>query len=92
MNLRLIVFVVAWSAATIAALTIGQLYEWPDNVHIRYGIPLTYAVHTVVTILGAADHWSVDTNILAFDLAIWMAGLVTGVALLSRQKTRDGHT
>lgn len=91
MNIRLTVFAIAWSVAAIAALTIGQLYEWPDNVHIRYGIPLTYAVHTVVTIVGATDHWTVDTTILAIDLAIWMAGLVAGVILLSRHKTDNKH-
>lgn len=59
-------------------MTHGQLYEWPDFVHVRYGFPFTYSVHTVVTITGPANLWSVDVVLLAADLSLWLAGLVAG--------------
>lgn len=81
--LRLLLFNLAWSALTVFSMTYGQLYEWPDFVHVRYGFPFTYAVHTVVTITGPANLWSVDVVLLAADLSLWLAGLVAGNILLT---------
>ncbi|MEM4363448.1 MAG: hypothetical protein QXT90_05335 [Candidatus Caldarchaeum sp.] len=82
MQLRVVVFAAVWSGLTTASVTVGQLYEWPDFVHVRYGVPFAYAVHTLSTIAGPADFWMVDMASLTADLVLWLAGLVCGVALL----------
>jgi hypothetical protein len=35
-------------------------YDWPDFAHIDYGLPLKWATHTLVTIAGPANTWTVD--------------------------------
>ncbi len=82
MSFRVTAFMVVWSVLAVFSLTRGQLYEWPDFVHVRYGIPFTYAVHTLSTLVGPADVWMIDINSLMFDLVLWFAGLVCGVAFL----------
>jgi hypothetical protein len=31
-------------------------YDWPDFVHIDYGLPLKWATHTLVTIAARQTH------------------------------------
>ncbi|MEM4186634.1 MAG: hypothetical protein QW801_05090, partial [Candidatus Caldarchaeum sp.] len=71
-----------WSGLTTASITVGQLNEWPDFVHVSYGVPFTYAVHTLATFAGPADAWTVDMTSLTADLLIWLTGLVCGITLL----------
>jgi hypothetical protein len=64
------------SAIMIAALTWGTRYNWPDNVHVRHGLPLTWGIHTLVTIVGPVDTWSVNLTLLILDLAIWLGLMI----------------
>jgi len=87
---RFLLFSVVWFFLMVLCLTFGQLHAWPDFVHVRYGFPLTYAVHTVNTFAGPADFWTVDMSLLAADLVIWLAGYVVGSFLIlsyPRKKT-----
>ena len=72
--LRAIPIVIALIALT--TLVWGERYNWPDNVHVRHGLPLTWGIHTLVTIAGPADFWNVDLVNLVLDLFFWFA-LVT---------------
>ncbi|MCX8201657.1 MAG: hypothetical protein N3H84_06090 [Candidatus Caldarchaeum sp.] len=79
-----LLFGLTWSTLTVFAMTYGQLYTLPDFVHVRYGIPFTFAIHTKATIAGPADLWAVDMGLLAANLIIWLAGLVVGNIFLTR--------
>lgn len=76
------------SAITIAALTWGTRYNWPDYVHVRHGLPLTWGVHTLGTIVGPVDTWSVNLTSLLLDLVLWL-GLMIMFDLFLGRKARD---
>jgi len=60
----------------------GTSYNWPDFVHVRHGLPLTWGVHTFVTIVGPVDSWSVSTQNLILDLVFWVGFLLLAPFLL----------
>ena len=64
------------SVITIFALTWGVRYSWPDNIHVRYGFPLTWGIHILVTIQGPVDVWRVSLVALVVDLVFWIGILV----------------
>lgn len=73
----------SWTVASLAGMAYGNLLSWPDYVHVNYGFPLTFAVHTLSTIAGPADTWDVELGALSVDLAFWLAGmavLLVGIA------------
>lgn len=80
----MVLIVVALCGAETASIGLGVEYEWPDNVHVRYGFPLTWAVHTRVSILGPVDRWEVSIPFLVADLLIWNASTVLATVLLLR--------
>jgi hypothetical protein len=84
MRKRLVVlcFMVVWAFLTVAALLCGFRYDWPDNVHVDYGLPLTWATNTVSTIAGPANLWDVSVTNLMVDLIFWLAIIVAAVALM----------
>lgn len=57
----------------LIALAWGVRYDWPDNVHVRHGLPLTWGTHTLVTIAGPANVWRFDFVNLILDLGFWLA-------------------
>jgi hypothetical protein len=69
--LRAIPILVAFFA--LIAIAWGVRYDWPDNVHVRHGLPLTWGTHTLVTIAGPANIWRVDFVNLILDLVLWLA-------------------
>ena len=66
-------FLVAWASLTVVAVTWGTRFDWPDNVHTDYGLPLVWSTQTLSTIVGPANLWTVDTTVLMIDLAFWLA-------------------
>jgi len=70
---------------TIIALTWGTSYNWPDFVHVKHGLPLTWGVHTLSTIVGPVDTWEVNLTALTLDLALWLALILLATAYLSRK-------
>ena len=86
----LLVLIVA--IAAFLALTWGIYYQWPDYVHVDYGIPLTWATHTLSTILGPpAAPWGVDVASLQVDLAFWLILIIVAViAGRKLEKLRSG--
>ena len=83
------VFMAFWILLTVAALSWGFEYNWPDYQHVDHGLPLTWATHTLSTIAGPADTWSVDLSALAIDLALWLATMTLIVAVLLYKFRRD---
>lgn len=75
-------FVVIWVVFTILALLWGFRFDWPDAVHINYGVPLVWAIHTLSTIAGPVDEWMVDLFALLVDLIFWLGIMVVAVALM----------
>jgi hypothetical protein len=73
---------VAWLAITFVGLLWGFAYNWPDNVHIDYGFPLTWATNTTSTIAGPADIWSVNLFNLLVDLMFWLGMMVAVVGVM----------
>jgi hypothetical protein len=71
-----------WAFLTATALLWGFRYDWPDNVHVDYGLPLTWGTNTVSTIAGPADLWDVNVSNLMVDLIFWLAIIVAAVALM----------
>lgn len=70
---------VLMSVVCVLALTWGFAHNWPDNAHVRYGFPLTWGTHTLSTIQGPVDVWSVNVSSLVIDLLIWL-----GLTILSQ--------
>jgi len=75
--------IVIWTALTIAAVTWGFTFNWPDYVHVDYGYPLVWATHTLVTIAGPVDKWNVNLSALVTDLIFWLGLMTIAVALTS---------
>lgn len=68
------------SAIAVAAICWGLEYDWPDNVHVDYGLPLAWGVHTLNTIAGPVDRWRVD--VVALALVVWLGLILCASALL----------
>ncbi len=71
----------AWAIVSVVNMTYGTVVNWPDFLHANFGFPLTYATHTLNTIMGPADKWSVDVGALTADLAFWFIGMFAMVLL-----------
>ena len=67
-----IIIVVIGGLLSIFALTYGIRINWPDYVHVRYGFPLVWGIHTLVTIIGPVDVWEVNLKNLLIDLITWL--------------------
>lgn len=65
----------------LAATAYGVKVNWPDSVHIKYGLPFEWGVYTIVTIAGPASIWEVYVNSLLLDFALWFF-LIIGAGLL----------
>ena len=71
-----------WTFVTFFALLFGFTYNWPDYVHVDYGLPLTWGTNTLSTFAGPVDQWSINTVNLLIDLVFWLGIMTTAVAAL----------
>jgi hypothetical protein len=67
-------------------LTYGFFFDWADNVHYKYGFPLTWGIHTLSTIVGPVDTWQVDIPVLFINLIFWLGLMITGVIIITHYK------
>ena len=81
-KLLILIFLVVWIFVTCLALLFGFNYNWPDNVHVNYGLPLTWGTNTLSTFVGPVDNWSVNILNLLVDLLFWLGIMTTVVAVL----------
>jgi len=81
-NLAVLSFMVVWALLMVVALLWGFYYDWPDFVHVNYGLPLTWATHTISTIVGPANLWEVNVVYLLADLMFWLSIGFAGVVLI----------
>ena len=75
------------AVVSIIAMAWGTRFNWPDFIHVKHGFPLTWGVHTLVTIVGPVDTWSVNLVFLVLDLTVWFILLLTLPFLLRRYST-----
>jgi Na+-transporting NADH:ubiquinone oxidoreductase subunit NqrB len=78
----IICFLVAWAILTILAVSWGIRYDWPDNVHMEYGLPIVWATFTTSTIVGPVNIWTVDIPSLAMDLSLWLGMMLIGASIM----------
>ncbi len=71
-----VVAAIVWIVTSLIGMAHGTLLNWPDFVHVIYGFPLTFATHTLNTIAGPVDKWSVDIVAFAADMAFWLSGMI----------------
>lgn len=79
-----------WAFVSIVAMTYGSLLNWPDYVHVNFGVPFTFATHTLSTLVGPADAWDVDIVALVTDLVFWLAGMLVILLVGLRNKLKAG--
>ncbi len=84
----ILLFMVFWIAITSMALLFGFTYNWPDFVHVDYGLPFTWATNTLSTFAGAVDQWTVNLSNLLADLIFWL-GIMTGAILVLLYKLKS---
>ena len=82
---RAIIIQAIIAVITIIAVTWGTRYNWPDYVHVKHGLPLTWGIHTLTTIAGPADTWELNLVALTLDLALWLALILLTSIYLSRK-------
>ena len=82
---RAIIIQAIIAGITIIAVTWGTRYNWPDYVHVKHGLPLTWGIHTLSTIAGPADTWELNLVALTLDLALWLALILMASIYLSRK-------
>ena len=76
-------FMIIWIIPTMVAVTWGTRFDWPDNVHIDYGVPFVWSTNTLSTIIGAVNLWIVDITALIMNLVFWLGiSVIIEVVLL----------
>jgi hypothetical protein len=78
----ILIFLVVWISAMCLGLLVGFTYNWPDYVHVDYGLPLTWGTNTLSTFAGPVDNWIVNILNLFVDLIFWLGTMTTVVAVL----------
>lgn len=89
-KLVILFFMIVWIAITCVALLFGFSYNWPDFVHVDYGLPLTWATNTQSTLVGPVDQWAVNPSNLLIDLIFWL-GIMTAAVTFFLYKLRCAH-
>ena len=83
----LFLFLVVWSIISILGISWGNRVDWPDNVHINYGFPITWSTNTISTISGSANIWTANIEALISNLAFWLGiMLVISLAIIYLEK------
>jgi len=79
------------SSLAVCLLTglIGVNRDWPDYIHVDYGLPVPWRVHVTNTIAGPVDKTDYDIVALATDLVFWIVvvGSITMSLYLMSQST-----
>lgn len=92
-TVHVLLVMILWVTVGVLAVTWGFRFDWPDYVHVDYGLPFVWATHALVTIAGPVDKWNVDVTALIMDLALWLGSLVIVTAVLlylrDRKSSRD---
>ncbi len=70
----------------VALLIVGRPVSFPDNVHTVHGLPLTWGVHQLVTIVGPVDTWRVDMVNLAIDLVVWFGAMLIAPKMVKKKE------
>ena len=79
----LLASIVALLALQMISLVWGVTYNWPDFLHVNYGLPLVWATHTLDILTGPVDIWRVDIDKLLIDMLFWDGLLIIMVAVLN---------
>ena len=68
----------------IFALTYGRPLSLPGNISTLYGLPLTWGIHTMSTIAGPADNWTISIPYIMTDLVLWVVILIISPIIAER--------
>ena len=82
--MRKTVFQAAVVLLALTALIYGRPVSFPDNVNTSHGLPLTWGVHQLVTIVGPVDTWRVNLVNLTLDLVFWFGLVIITPVLVER--------
>ena len=82
--MRKTVYQAAVALLALAALIYGKPVSFPDNVRTSHGLPLTWGVHQLVTIVGPVDTWRVNLVNLTLDLVFWFGLIILTPVLVER--------
>lgn len=82
--MRRTMYQVSVALFALAALIYGRSVSFPDNVHTLHGLPLTWGVHQLVTIVGLVDTWRVSMVNLTLDLVFWFCLVLLTPVLTER--------
>lgn len=80
--LIIIFFLFFWTILTILAESWGIRYDWPDNVHVDYGLPLVWSTQTTSTIVGSVNLWIVDIPHLIMNLGLWLGIMLIEASIM----------
>jgi len=80
--LILLSFLIIWSILTILAVTWGTKFDWPDAVHVDYGVPLVWSTQTLSTIVGSVNLWIVDISALILNFIFWLGLMLSITSIL----------
>lgn len=84
--MRRTVYQAAVALLALAALIYGRPVSYPDNVHTLHGLPLTWGVHQLISIVGPVDTWRVNLVNLTLDMVFWF-GLVLLIPVITERFT-----
>lgn len=82
--MRRTMYQVSVALFALAALIYGRPVSFPDNVHTLHGLPLTWGVHQLVTIVGDVDTWRVSMVNITLDLVFWFCLVLLTPVLTER--------
>jgi hypothetical protein len=68
----------------LIAVCWGRLVSYPDNVQRFHGIPLTWGIHQLITIIGPVDIWTIRVSSLFFDLLLWFILVILSPLIYAR--------
>ncbi len=82
--MRRTMYQVSVALFALAALIYGRSVSFPDNVHTLHGLPHTWGVPQLVTIVGLVDTWRVSMVNLTLDLVFWFCLVLLTPVLTER--------
>jgi hypothetical protein len=69
---------------SVFLISFGRPYRVPDNIQKLHGLPLTWGIHQIATIVGPVDTWMVRVSYLVIDMVFWIFLVIVSPLLYER--------